>query len=157
MSKTGGGRGTNQYAVRGVSQANQQEADVVDGLAASEGGDMDITGAAERLTEQQRVADVVRKKIQERLIYELADAILARDDAAGDNATWLTGSVTKPGVHKTDSGGLEAWAWDLTNPGETIVVCEHGGSGDVSRRVAEIIEGVRRDRRAERRVRARHR
>ena len=33
MSKTGGGRGTNQYAVRGVSQASSQDAAVLDDLA----------------------------------------------------------------------------------------------------------------------------
>lgn len=33
MSKTGGGRGTNQYAVRGASQAARQDASVLDGLA----------------------------------------------------------------------------------------------------------------------------
>ena len=33
MSKTGGGVGTNQYGIRGVSQANQQGTDVLDDLA----------------------------------------------------------------------------------------------------------------------------
>ena len=33
MSKTGGGRGTNQYGVRGVSQASQQDTGVLDDLA----------------------------------------------------------------------------------------------------------------------------
>jgi hypothetical protein len=33
MSKTGGGAGTNQYAVQGVSQANRQDTAVLDGLA----------------------------------------------------------------------------------------------------------------------------
>ena len=36
MSKTGGGRGTNQHAVQGVSQANQQSTDVLNGLAAGD-------------------------------------------------------------------------------------------------------------------------
>ena len=35
MGKTGGGRGTNQYAVRGVSRANRQNPPVLDRLAAS--------------------------------------------------------------------------------------------------------------------------
>ena len=35
-AKTGGGRGTNQYQVRGVSQASRQSAAVLDDLAASE-------------------------------------------------------------------------------------------------------------------------
>lgn len=35
MSKTGGGKGTNQYGVKGVSQAKQQGTDVVVGLATS--------------------------------------------------------------------------------------------------------------------------
>ena len=33
MGKTGGGRGTNQYQVRGVSQASSQDAAVLDDLA----------------------------------------------------------------------------------------------------------------------------
>lgn len=32
MGKTGGGKGTNQYAVRGVSQVSRQDASVLDGL-----------------------------------------------------------------------------------------------------------------------------
>jgi hypothetical protein len=35
-AKTGGGRGTNQYAVKGVSRASRQSASVLDDLAASE-------------------------------------------------------------------------------------------------------------------------
>ena len=35
MGKTGGGRGTNQHAVRGASQANHQDTLVVDGLVAA--------------------------------------------------------------------------------------------------------------------------
>ena len=35
-TKTGGGRGTNQYAVRGVSQASRQSVAVLDDLATEE-------------------------------------------------------------------------------------------------------------------------
>jgi hypothetical protein len=34
MTKTGGGKGTNQYAVKGVSQASRQSTAVLDDLAA---------------------------------------------------------------------------------------------------------------------------
>ena len=37
MGKTGGGKGTNQYGVKGVSQASRQDAAVLDGLAVDAG------------------------------------------------------------------------------------------------------------------------
>jgi hypothetical protein len=103
----------------------------------------------EELTERHDVeVGVVRKKIRDRLISDLADAILARDEAPDDETAWITGSETSPGVHKTDSDGLEAWDWDPTDPGETISVSEHDGDGSVTSRLAGIVESARAVRRA---------
>ena len=47
MSKTGGGIGTNQYALRGASQASRQIQSVVDDLAMAEEPDPSVPDEAE--------------------------------------------------------------------------------------------------------------
>lgn len=47
MSETGGGKGTNQYQVRGISQASRQAQSVVDELAATEESDLSVPDEAE--------------------------------------------------------------------------------------------------------------
>lgn len=111
------------------------------------------------LTERHDVeVGAVRKKIRDRLIRDLADAILERDEVVGDeepvgcndhnDAAWITGSETNPGVYQADSG-LEAWDWDPTDPGEAISVSEHDSDGYVTSRLAGIVESVRAARRAD--------
>ncbi len=119
-------------------------------LSEAESPEDTMRAMIEELTERHDVeVGVVRKKIRDRLISDLADAILARDEAPDDETAWITGSETSPGVHKTDSDGLEAWDWDPTDPGETISVSEHDGDGSVTSRLAGIVESVRAVRRAD--------
>ena len=140
MGKTGGGVGTNQYAVRGVSQANQQGMDVIDRLATGDGTDV------------ANEAEETRERIRSKLISDLADAIIARDEEPIDpdyaTPAWVTGSDTKPGVWQREEGCLEAWAWDPTDPGEAISVMERDSDGDASCRVAGLVESIRSAKRA---------
>ena len=103
------------------------------------------------LTERHDVeVGAVRKKIRDRLISDLADAILARDGAPDDETAWITGSETNAGVYDSRSvAGLEAWDWDPTDPGDTISVSEHDRDGDVASRLGGIVEYVRAARRAD--------
>lgn len=57
MGKTGGGRGTNQYAVRGVSQANQQNSNVLRDLAETDGSISEVPPLAD-----YRVVGITRKE-----------------------------------------------------------------------------------------------
>ena len=61
MGKTGGGRGTNQYGVKGVSQASRQDARVLDDLA--EGKDGAVSSLSTRTSVNEavdRLCDLIR-------------------------------------------------------------------------------------------------
>lgn len=95
------------------------------------------------LTERHDVeVGAVRKTTRDRLISDLADAILARDEVPDDETAWTTGTETIPGVYQSDSG-LEAWDWDPTDPGDTLSVSEHDSDGSVAWRLAGIVDSVR--------------
>lgn len=61
MAKTGGGRGTNQYQVRGISQASRQDASVLDGLA---GEQVAPTATPTSVTDPTPRASVISRLVQ---------------------------------------------------------------------------------------------
>ena len=90
MGKTGGGRGTNQYQVHGVSQASSQDAAVLDGLAEAPDADDPARRIVSLVAGSAPVATRTFVPIADPGCY--SKKRVARDAAAElcDNGMWAT-------------------------------------------------------------------